>query len=579
MKKIVSTLLAVSCLTSFVACGTPVDNSGSGANQAGADKTTIKVANYDGGIGSVWIQKAAERFAELRKETSYAKGKQGVFVDVERAEAIGTTNISRETTDIYFMERYIDVQNLAKQGLVYDVSSVFTDETRVGGKLENAVYDNALDALKLNGKYYGVPHYEFFGGVTYDREAFDDNLAYFAAEDETDVIEYNGVCIESSCTFIGSLGAKKSKGSDGIEGTEDDGLPCSAEEYILLMDYFANETEYAPMVVSGRYLGYAAYFVSGMWASLAGYEQMCNYYNCTGEIEIVTGYTDEPIFPGIDYIKKPTTQKVNLTEEDCNGYLGNTMAAKYYALALLEIMEREGFFSNDSYVGTVDQYGAQKCLIYDGVASYKKVAMLMEGSYWYNESKNGRVFEAYETLSQNKVERDLRFMPLPTSLYTDGAEAKASCLLDIGQAYGIVNANIAGDDETISAVLDFLSFLYSEEELKYFTEETGMGRAIAYSVDNMGGVSNFYKDLWNLRDDGKNVVYYSGTTETFKKVKDAIRLDLNCLRLNPSATSTFLAELRSNTTKLPSKEYKRGTKVLFEATQLSEKMWREYLGL
>lgn len=558
MKKLISLLLAFSCVGMLVACGAqpPVDT---GENQESDDKTTIKVVNFDGGIGTKWLDEAAERFAVLKKEKSYETGKTGVFVDVIPSDVIDTSSLSSDGNHIYFQERFFDVQKLASTGVLYDISDIVKDTTRTGGTLEDAIYDNALGALQINGKYYGLPHYEYFGGLSYDREAFDANCAYFASENETDVNEYTGTVIEMTKNFVGSEDAEKSVGPDGKSGTEDDGLPRSLDEFVLLMDYFKYETSYAPVVVSGMYQNYANYYTAGLWASIAGYEQMCNYYNCTGEIEVVTGeYYDEPLFPGIDYIKKPKTKTITLNGQE-NGYLGNDMAAKYYAIAILEVMEREGFFSKDSISGTVDHYGAQKCLIYDGAGSYEKVAMLIEGSYWYNEAVDGLVFDSYKNVLRYERPRDLRFMAMPSTLYsTDAIVEQPSTLLDIGQAYCIVNANIKGNEGIENAVKDFLSFLYSEQELKYFTMSTGMGRSIAYDLDatEKSQISSFYSKLWELRaTDGSNVVYFSGTTDAFKKVKHLINVHLASEVMCPNGGKDYLRPLRANSSMLASGEY------------------------
>lgn len=572
MKKTVAFLLAVSC-AGLVACG-PV---GITPQTKDETKTYISVRNYNGGVGRAWLDNAIARYETARKDAHFADGKTGVKVEVSDGD-IQTSTMKQDTFQVYFNGAAKDVELLVREGKLYDISSVIQDTNRVGGTLENALTDAAKQKTCVDGKYYALPHYSMYNGASYDAEAFTNNNAYFAAEDEEDVTEYTGLDITITRNLVGSPDAKKSAGPDGEFETIDDGLPCSLEEFILLMDYFKNQTEYAPIVVSGTYLNYINYFLQGLWCALAGAEQIQNYYNCTGQIEVVTGYSDEPIFPGIDYIKKPTTEWVELTEEAKNGYLGQKMASKYYTFAAVEIMEREGYFSADSYLKSVDHYGAQKCLIYDGCAEYKKVAMLVEGSYWYNESKKAGVLSTYEMLTGDTEPRDVRFMPLPTSFYTPDETTKLpTCYLTGIGNYCLVNSNIKNDEEAKKAVLDFVAFLYTEEELKAFTIETGVSRAINYTLSEseVNSMPAFYQQIWKMKsENSSNIVFGQGTTATYEKVKSYIPIGL----LSPKVfEDSYLTMLRQNSAKTADGIYEVGTKKMFELKQISKSEWENYL--
>ena len=82
--------------------------------------------------------------------------------------------------------------------------------------------------------------------------------------------------------LVNSLSTEKSAGSDGQMGTEDDGMPRSLEEMLVLMAYIRDETDYAPITLAGMYTNYGNYLMEGLWTALAGYDQMRNYYNCNG---------------------------------------------------------------------------------------------------------------------------------------------------------------------------------------------------------------------------------------------------------------------------------------------------------
>ena len=584
MKKKVSALfMAALCTfsTFAAACGGPSGGPAEGLeNTPSSTKTTITIKNFDGGIGTEWLDEAAERFAKAKKEESYASDKKGVYVDVQRASKIDLAMISKEDGDIYFTERRWEIDQVQSMNNVFlDITDIVKDETRVGGSIESAIYEQKRQSVQgYDGKYYALPHYEFFGGLSYDREAFDtisnDNktYAYFAADDDSTKVEY--VSKYGRANFVSSLDdAKKSVGPDGKKGTQDDGLPASMEELIILMSYFKYKTNFAPVVLSGKYPNYSNYFLAGMWATLAGQQQMQNYYNCSGEIEIVTGYKNGYLF-GTNYIKEPIVEKVTLNE--ANGYLGQHMAAKYYAIAMLEIMYKEGFFSSDSNKDTIDHFGAQKALIYNPINStYKKAAMLMEASYWYNEATLNGSFDSYKRVSADSEERDLRFMMLPTSVFTQETQVETSnTLMDIGIGVCVVNKNVEKDAETLKATRDFIKFLYSKEELAYFSANTGMTRPLNYTLEEsqinaLAGYSRYLYQAINNKE--ANVVYYSGTTDTHRKVKSYIKIALELPReifVGNNAYNNYYTMLKLNAT----------TQNMFENSQISAGDWSGYIG-
>lgn len=558
MKKLIALFLAGCCVLGVVGgCSSRIDTS----------KTTkISVRNYNGGVGRQWLDDAAERFEEAYKNVSFADGKTGVYVEVSDGD-LSPATMSKEAYQVYVTSgANMNVVQQAKLGVLYDMTDIATDTTREGGSIDSIIFADTKRAFVYNDKYYGLPHYALSDGVSYDRELFDDKCLYFAADDETDVEEYTGNKIKVTGRFIGSKDAEKSVGLDGIAGTEDDGLPRSLEEFVLLMDYIKNEKGIAPITVAGKYQNYIQYLLNGFTASLAGSEQMKNYYNCTGEIEIVDGYENESLFPGIDYIKKPKVKKVTLTEEDKNGYLATQLAAKYYALALSEIIVKEGWFSKEADNSTVTHYDAQGCLIYKGETNFERVAMLIEGSYWYNEAKKAGVLNTYVTLTGDTKERDVRWMTLPTSVYTDDVVEGVSPFYTTAGAQVVINANIEGNTEMEQACAAFVKFLYSDEELRAFTVETGCFRGLKYELteEEIGKLPTFYQSLWRKRKtDGSNSFVAVASTETGLKVASALSIELN-----GSAWNGFkFKEFNSKT-----------TKDLFESMQTSQDKWLGLLG-
>ena len=581
-KKVLAVALALCSLGSLAACGSIDDGDVGGGgienvyNVESSDKTKLHLWAFNGGIGNIWLDKAAERFAKEYKDKEYVKGKKGVYVTYEPSMTLDTTGLGNSTCNVFITERTTPAFNLADSGALLCIDDIVKDSTRVGGALEENLFEQAKGGLKgSDGKYYALPHYEWYGGLSYNVETFNESKAYFAASDETNVVEYESPY--GSARLVANLEAKRSKGPDGKADTEDDGMPCSLEELIILMHYFKNRTSYGPIILSGKYTDMVNYLIEGLWGSLAGAEQMRNYYNCQGDIEIVYDYYDEPLFEGIPYIKKPKVKTVTLTGS--NGYYGNDMAAKYYAIALAEIIQREGFYCTDTTIGTRTQFDAQMNLYMGGIGQYKKAAMLIEGSYWHNESKKGEAFDEYERTHPGKTADDLDFcfMALPTAVKTSESEGKDLCFLDLSHTFVAINSNIADNPELREAAKDFVRFIYSENELKEFTVETGMPRAINYELtaEQKQSMPGFYERLWELRDNkkGDNLVLCAGTMPAFKQVRQALAIHVDGAPMyNSLIRNTYGVFLKSGMNN--DSTYQYGTRYVFDAFRISESQWK-----
>ncbi len=519
-------------------------------------RLTIKVENFGMGPGNEWLYETADRFAKEKMETTYGD-KTGVYIDIEPNSDQKTDAMAGDSTNIFFDERHSDPQGLIQKGLLLNIDSIVKDASRVGGSLESKIFEAAKGGIMGDdGSYYALPHYEFFPGLAFNRATFDELCAYFAADDEENVYEYVSEKGYGSANFVGDLEATKSVGPDGQPETPDDGLPRSLDEFILLCDYIKVESDgdIAPVTVSGKYFNnYPDYLLMGLWASLAGAEQMRNYYNCTGEIEVVKRddagnlmFKNQNLFKGISYVKVPETEVITMAADGSDGWRGNDMVAKYYAIAILDILKKEGLLSDTATSGK-DHWTTQKDLYLEGKLNTSQSAMLVEGSYWYNESEDAGNFDDYEDeVGKPRNQLPVEWMSLPTSVYAEGATGRPAAYLDCGLAYALINGNIKNNEPLKQACLDFVAFCYSEQELKNFTMKTGITRAISYELKDseLANMSSYAQKLWAARDKtGANVIAWSGTTAAFKAKKSALKLDLGCGVFSCGSTSRISAFL------------------------------------
>lgn len=574
MKKFLALLLCLITVFSVTACGSAEDEDNS-------TKTVISIHNYNGGVGNKWLEDSAARFTALHAEDNYEEGKTGVKIDIAANQQGELSTMATSGYNMFFFEQHYDIRNLSQGEKLFDITDVLTEkgeDERDGVKvsIEDKIPEEYRTALKgADGKYYGLPHYSWYPGLTYDRELFDKYNFYFAAPDAT-----NKVKIETQfgkADLVGDKNDKKSCGSDGKYGTADDGLPSSVEEFLILCAYMKNTYNIQPVTMAGMYKYYSNYLVEGLWASLSGGEKMKLNYTFTGETEVVTGYTNENLFKGIDYVKKPIVETKAVTEK--TGYLAYDSVYRYYAASLVKILEKEKFFSSDATMGSVSHTTAQGDFIFSGRAQMPKTAMLIEGAYWYNETeeKANNLTDYYA--ATNTTERDVRWMNLPTLIsgsaepVADGEPARRNTAVETGGSYLVVNANIEGKTGLINAIKDFIKFLYSDSELEAFTVTTGIPKAmISYEVSDakIANLPEFKKSVMNFVKTS-DIIYGAADNQTFlKNCNDVFKIRVNAPVFVPKYKNvSYMSYFQAFENGASAKE-------VFEATRISAEGWKAY---
>ncbi len=568
MKKFISIALCLCAAVSAAGCNA----GGLGGSKDDGTKMVLNVLNTTGGIGSVWLEEAAVRYEALTADKVYGD-KVGVNIEHDAATSPETSISETDATDIIIIEKK-HLNDYVQKNLVLDLTELYEKESAYGdAKLIDKILPSAAgNVIGMDGKYYGLPHYEYFSGLSYNKAVFDEGNYYFALDEE------NGVYMSTDygdAYFVKDANSKKSYGPDGKTGVEngvdysaDDGLPSTLEELIILCAQMKDEN-IEPIQISGQYINYSNALLCGLWASLAGYDQISSVYEFDGRIEVIKeefgdnlnssslSYSTDAVFKGIDYVQKPNTEWIDVTMD--NGYRTRDMASRYYAAAFLKIAEKEGFISADSKISTVSHTGAQASfLIGDKSPQGTKKAMICESTYWWNETIINDVDEDYEMITGGDFdELDVRFMPLPTYV---NAEHKAesertddtNVLVDTGYSVILAQKHVAKDANRKQAVLDFLEFLYSDAELKNFTKSTGLGRGLRYEISAQADLApkgSFLSNLWDLRSRSK-VLYHAAENKIFKAYGNALTIAVWGETWKNSMGDNFLIAYRENDAKV-----------------------------
>lgn len=501
------------------------DSTPSGGGDSSA--TSIKVLIFTGTAtrnGAIrWATDAAKRFSELKKDETYETGKKGVKITVQDNKDIPYATLKSDGNDIYVDEGRADMYTYSAGKELMQLDEVVSYiENEQGLTIDAGAKKKMRGYVESDGKrhYYGLPHYEWYNSLTYDVDYWNEEGLYFARPDATNAVSVNGKF--GSAKFVNPSDMKKSCGPDGKYGTPDDGLPSSLEEFAQVCDYIKSKGG-SPFIIPGGAGGsiYSFHMVQAIWAALEGAETM---RSITAEfsdkkVEVVTGFEAGKYFFGDKNIQMPITEKVGLNDD--NGYKMYDMASRYYALAFMQLAYDEGWFHED--VNKDASADAVQSVFIAPSAEKSRAAMYIDGTYWYHEAQlynDGEAFDNWDLLHPG-VERKVSYMNLPSQLNGSVEEnkGKQNTMLNVGSSLLFVNNQVSKNEGKKRAVLEFLKFLYSKQELAAFTEFIGMNIPINYDYNEEKLGDYYYKSFKEIKNQSAVITTASDKPVHYKNLK------------------------------------------------------------
>ena len=499
---------------------------GCGNGNIGKDEDSSKITQISfrqwGGTASStdWLQQAADRFAAEKANEPYESGKKGVKVEISTNKDSDYTS-SIPDYDILMDENEANIYDMQTRGYLADIDDL------VKG-LQSKIEPQLLPKLKgADGKYYGLPHYSYDISISYNVDLFKTENLYIAAPGEESVVNYKSSLLPGSSAgvnFVFNENTKKSCGPNGIPNDYDDGLPSSLEEFIVLCDYIKNKKQINPFAISDINGGanYAFMLIESLWAGMVGTDAMkattCNFTDA--EVEVVKegalSYDGTLLNTGI---KMPQTETVVLSDD--NGYRMYDMSARYYALSFLELAKNKGWFKNQQMTNTK----AQEFFVLGNYNANDndRCAMLVDSTFWYGEAVSGGTLTKYKSLSGGK-EANVSMMPMPVQLtgqVTEG-NGKKPTVIDTS-ATVFVNKRVEKNEGLFRAVKEFIEFLYSDAELKAFTETSKLTMNLKYDYDK-SSLGNFYAGVLEIEKAAGDKVYAASDNIKFSKNRSSFSL-------------------------------------------------------
>lgn len=488
MKKLLSLSLAtLFSLTSLAAvgCGETGEQGGSWNEPVNEGATQLSISNFDGGFGTEWLYVAAKRFEKKYATTSFETGKTGVQIRIDPMKTVASGIIGEmqdSTTEIYFNEQ-VYYRDAVSEGKFLDITDIVTENLSADHG-EDATIESKLTAEQIafykteDGKYYGLPHYGGYCGITYDIDLFE-NEGYYLAKNKDNG---NDGFVKKGST------EERSYGPDGQKGTYDDGLPATYDEFFKLCARIS-KTGVTPMLWAGMQReGSWVGLLNALFTDYEGLDQMMLNYTCDGEAtNLVDSYK-------VDESGRIT--EINLKSETvtpATGYKLSGQAGRAYALSFLERLLKGNYYSDDATDESISNVEGQLTYLESSLIG-EPIAMYVDGSFWFNEADSA--FDLlYETYGEKAKAENRRFgfMPMPKA---DSSRLGKQTMMDYLYSAAFINANIAPEKAEVAKL--FLQFLYTDESLIEFTVITNTPKAVTYELgDSYDQLTEFGKSVWD----------------------------------------------------------------------------------
>jgi hypothetical protein len=277
-----------------------------------------------------------------------------------------------------------------------------------------------------------------------------------------------------------------------------------------------------PFVFTGSSAHYTNMLITGLASNYVGADVWgANFdFDSNGtEVEIVTGFSGTT----------PLTDKTVITQENANkirSSLGMYYASEFSHKVFSNNMYYDAEYSSSTYT----HLDAMERFMKSGLDGKGYVAMLIDGSYWYNEAAEDGIFEDvkkdYDDL------KDVRFMPLPhqyagTVTPREANEALSPVITNVNGAHAFINANTP--ENHVKVAKTFLSFVYSDGELLEATKHcNGIARGLTYDMSSAESeFSSYAKSVFDMRDAaqrGNGVLKNLSAHSIFKAKNNFFRL-------------------------------------------------------
>lgn len=521
--KVIACVLACGLVCGVAAgCGP-----GGGSVTIDTSRTQLYIGNYDGGLGSIWLDEFTKYFEAKYADVSFEEGRVGVQIVPNNDRAFGgntlQTTIANRQADVIFGEDivYYNYTN----GLTMDITDLvngtwtWTVEDRDGNPVTlGSTYDDSTDTTiyaKMNeserayydadGRFYGLPYYYGNVTITYNEELFDNVGAFFKeGKSAADFSE----SAQNWDEIFGTLDDDLSVGIDGEPGSSDDGLPVTYDDFFLLCRFLReqgsdNGKPIMPLVTCGNYAGYLLDFCETMLADAEGAEQF--NLNLTGKGEATTLGT---VNDNGEFV--PDGESTEISEANNNRNELQRQKGRYDVLTFAERLGRSNYFEESSMSSSGYSNIVAQNLFISGNSRYS-YAMLLDGNWWESEAT-----DSFNKIGENaKLDYNFKTLPVPKPSAEENDHKRT--YVSTQQSSVLINNNIQNNEVRKNLAKLFVYEFHTNEQMSQFNSITGLLRPYDYTIDKESqdwkNMSAYAQSLYELYVEDEATTLLFGQTK------------------------------------------------------------------
>ncbi|MDR3318549.1 MAG: ABC transporter substrate-binding protein [Clostridiales bacterium] len=464
MRKKVNLILTAVLLVTFIL------SSCNGSSSKKNDPNTLYVGNYFGALGDGWLKEAAKGWEALH-DNEY-KIEIINEKDLYSSSTLATT-MPTNREDMYLLTG-LTYETFIDKGYLHDITDIVTTELSEYGEtrtIEEKIFPQVRDYYNQEDKYYALPFHMAFTTIVYDIDLFDEYNFYF---------NYSGA------GFITQASQKKSVGPDGVEGTDDDGLPATLSQFKQLLAEMRKKGV-KPFTWTGQYPHYRKRWLASAWVDYEG----AYGYNLNNNFSGAYNFGDGSV-----------------TINNSNAYLLQKQPGKLYALELAaSIMDDPDYYSSFGFTTSQSHLSAQDEFLMSRQRN-QPIGMIIENTWWESEA-TGTFNDMSVKYGDKWSKANRRFGMLPIPKPDDGSGAEEMTLMCTGG--DSVVCIYSGSPKTALAE-DFVRYLHSDEILRLFHRYTGVARAFDYDLtaSDLAQMTEYTKIMYNYTNNlNLPIVFYN----------------------------------------------------------------------
>lgn len=504
-----SALVLTTSFASFAACGGEAIFGGEDKDNPKVDstKSQLYVGVFDGGLGREWTEEARTLFEAQYAEQSFEPGKKGVQImyDYSKTDYLDTLveNMPHNRQEVYLLGQ-LKYYDFIDRGHLLDITDVVTE----GGEdsLESKMNKSLRDYFRIGeGTYYALPLFEAPVHIVYDVDLFDKEHLWFGPDG-------GFVEVDNASTTPGARRPGMSGGEDGWDA----GLPETYSEFFLLLEEMVARG-ITPFTWSGAQVGtYLQHLTNSFWADYQGAEEFAQNFTMDGSVPVRTITSTDFTEPEVGKFSLPTEvlSTATMTKENAQE-VAAMEAGKYFALKLShDILYGKKYVNQARVNSPAESHLLAQATYLQSTRSSKKIAMLVEGNWWYNEAKT--VMDAMKVYGPQYSDMARRFGIMPIPKADDGSSAEGRTLTSSGDSTAVFVSKYIAETK-INLAKDFIRFLNTEESMRRFTVATNIMRPYDYTLteEDVAKLPYYAKNWLEARED-ITIEYMSARTTSLR---------------------------------------------------------------